>query len=173
MPGYNGGTFYGDLNSTTNQHELHVYVQDDTRVDFVQIEACYKPQYDLVASKKHEGSVYTLDVTNAGTQISPSGKIDVVEVVPAGLIILGANVPAPWQCPGVTFPVIGPDAFTCTYPINAVIQHNQHLPQIVLKTEGTPECQNCMRAKLYLKEVSGGEKPIGEGDMKNNASCAK
>jgi hypothetical protein len=47
------------------------------------------------------------------------------------------------------------------------------LPQIILKSEGKPECENCMRVKLYLKEFEGGVKPVNEGDMKNNMSCAK
>jgi hypothetical protein len=129
-------------------------------------------KYDLVANKKHEGSAYTLDVTNAGQAISPSGSIQVVELIPPGLTIAGIGAPSPWTCTG-SFPMVGPDAFTCTYPINAVIPMGQHLPQIVLKTTGTPECPNCMRVHLYLKEVSGGQKPVEEGDMKNNASCAK
>jgi hypothetical protein len=29
----------------------------------------------------------------------------------------------------------------------------------------------CGRVRLYLKEVSDGQKPVSEGDMKNNVSC--
>jgi hypothetical protein len=175
VPPYNGGTFYSDLNNNP-AHELHVFVQDDTSVDFVQIEYCYKPaapKYDLVATKKHEGSAYTLDVTNNGSPLSPSGKIDMVEIVPAGLTITGANLPSGWTCPGVSFPVNGPDAFTCTFAITTTIATGQHLPQIVLKAEGKPECPNCMKVKLYLKSVADGVTPVNEGDMKNNTSCAK
>lgn len=35
------------------------------------------------------------------------------------------------------------------------------------------ECPNCMRVKLYLKEVSDGAKPADDSDIKNNASCIK
>ena len=94
------------------------------------------------------------------------------EIVPAGLIITSASIPAGWTCPGVAFPVNGPDAFTCSFAINATIASGQHLPQIAFKTEGKPECPNCMRVKLYLKSVSEGVKPVDEVDMKNNASCA-
>jgi hypothetical protein len=167
--GYSAAAFLGALG--TPNTPLHVYVEDDTSVDFIQIEGCYKP-YDLVATKKHDGSTYTLDVTNAGAPISPSGSIQVVEVVPPGLTIGGIGAPNPWTCTG-SFPMTGPDAFTCTYPINAVIATGQHLPQIFLKTDGTPECPNCMRAHLYLQAVFGGQKPVDEVDMKNNASCVK
>jgi hypothetical protein len=130
--------FYTGLNSNP-LHELHVYVQDDTSVDFIQIEGCYKPappKYNLVASKKHDGSVYILNVHNAGQQIMPTGKVEVTEVVPAGFIAASSN-----------------------------------LPPIILKTEGKSDCPNCMRVKLFLKSVSGGVKPVEEGNMKNNASC--
>jgi hypothetical protein len=168
-PPYVGSAFFPALDVSKR---FDIYVQDDTSVDFVQIELCYKPKYDLVASKKREGSYYTLDVTNAGQPISPSGSIQVVEIVPSGLTITAPpNAPNPWTCTG-SFPMVGPDAFTCTYPINAVIPAGQHLPQIVLKVEGKPECRNCMRVHLYLKEVSGGQKPVEEGDMMNNASCS-
>jgi hypothetical protein len=158
---------------TSNQ--FHVYVQDDTSVDFVQIEGCYKPappKYDLTASKKHEGSAYMLNVHNNGSQIMPTGKVDVVEVVPAGLTI--TSFPSgPWTCTG-SLPVVGPDSFTCSYQIpSAGIATGANLPQIVLKSEGTPECPNCMRVKLYLKDIGGGVKPVDEGDMKNNVSCVK
>jgi hypothetical protein len=165
--------FYTDITANPN-HEIHIYQQDDSSVDFVQIEACVKPlppKYDLVASKKHDGNVYLLNVHNAGSQIMPSGKVDVTEVVPAGLVILSASG-APWQCPGVIFPVVGPDAFICSYQIPAGgIAANSSLPTIILKTEGKSECPNCMRVKLFLKSVSDGVKPVEEGDMKNNASC--
>jgi hypothetical protein len=170
-PPYSGAAFYADL---TLNHVLHMYVQDDTSVDFIQIEGCAKPlppKYDLVASKKHDGNVYVLNVHNAGSQIMPTGKVDVTEIVPAGLIIDSASG-APWQCPGVIFPVIGPDAFTCSYQIPpGGIAANSPLPAIILKTEGKSECPNCMRVKLFLKSMSDGVKPVEEGDMKNNASC--
>src|SRR4051812_2026670 len=53
-PGYLAVNFFMDLD---NGRALHVYVQDDTSVDFIQIEGCYKPapKYDLTASKKHDG----------------------------------------------------------------------------------------------------------------------
>jgi hypothetical protein len=153
---------------TSNQ--FHVYVQDDTSVDFIQIEGCYKPapKYDLTASKKHDGNVYILNVHNNGSQIMPTGHVDVVEVVPAGLTI--TSFPSnPWNCTGL-LPVVGPDSFTCSYQIPAGgIASGANLPQIVLKSEGKAECPNCMRVKLYLKEV--GDKPVDEGDMKNNVSC--
>ena len=145
----------------------------NSSVDFVQIEACIKPpapKYDLVASKKHDGNVYILNVQNAGSPIMPTGHVDVVEVVPAGLIITGDSG-TPWQCPGVVFPVIGPDAFTCSYQIPAGGIPTGPLPPLMLKSEGKSECPNCMKAKLYLKSVSDGVKPVAEGDMKNNASC--
>lgn len=165
-------TFYADLNAN---RVLHVYVQDDTSVDFVGIEGCVKPpapKYDLVASKKREGSsAFILNVHNAGSQIMPTGHIDIVEVVPAGLTLTGASL-GPWTCPGTVFPVAGPDAFTCSYQIPAAgIAPNANLPQLVFKSEGKSECPNCMRAKLYLKSVSDGVKPVEEGDMKNSASC--
>jgi hypothetical protein len=47
------------------------------------------------------------------------------------------------------------------------------LPPIVLKTEGKPECPNCMRARLFLQNVSDGRKPVDEGAMENNLSCVK
>lgn len=168
---YQAINFFGDLD---NGRALHIYVQDDTSVDFIRIEGCYKPappKYDLVATKKHDGNIYTLNVHNAGSQIMPTGHVDVVEVVPAGLIVNSASG-APWQCPGVVFPVVGPDAFTCTYQIPpGGIPANGNLPAIVLETKGKSECPNCMKAKLYLKSVSDGVKPVEEGDMKNNASC--
>jgi hypothetical protein len=171
-PGYLAVNFFTDLD---NGRALHVYVQDDTSVDFIQIEGCYKPpppKYDLTASKKHEGSAYMLNVHNNGSQIMPTGKVDVVEVVPAGLTI--TSFPSgPWTCTG-SLPVVGPDSFTCSYQIpSAGIATGANLPQIVLKSEGTPECPNCMRVKLYLKDVGGGVKPVDEGDMKNNVSCVK
>lgn len=159
-----------------NSNQFHVYVQDDTSVDFIQIEGCYKPKpkYDLVASKKREGSAYILNVHNNGSQIMPTGHVDVVEVVPAGLTI--TSFPGnPWTCTGGPPPVVGPDSFTCSYQIpSGGIAAGADLPQIVLKSEGTTsECPNCMRVKLYLKEVSDGVKPVDEGDMKNNVSCTK
>jgi hypothetical protein len=169
---YSSSTFYGDLNTN---HLLHVYVEDDTSVDFVEVELCYQPapKYDLVAAKKHDGNIYTLNVHNAGSPIMPTGSVQVVEVVPAGLTIDWASMTG-WQCPGAVFPVVGPDAFTCNYQIPAGgIAANANLPPIVLKTEGTPECPNCMRARLFLKSVSEGSKPVDEGDMKNNVSCTK
>ena len=167
------GTFYTTLNNTS--HQLHVYVQDDTSVDFIQIEGCYtpKPKYDLVASKKHDGNVYILNVHNNGSQIMPTGHVDVVEVVPVGLTITSFPTNPPWTCTG-SLPVVGPDSFTCSYQIpGGGIAPNANLPPIVLKSEGKPECENCMRVKLYLKEVSDGVKPVEEGDMKNNVSCTK
>jgi hypothetical protein len=130
------------------------------------------PKYDLVASKKREGSAFILTVHNAGQQIMPTGKVDVVEVVPAGLTI--TSFPSgPWTCTGV-LPVVGPDSFTCSYQIpSGGIPANSNLPQIALKSEGKSECPNCMRVKLYLKEVSDGVKPVDESDIKNNASCIK
>lgn len=171
-PPYNGLEFFKALNANKR---FDTYVEDDTGVDFVQLELCAVRKYDLVASKKHDGNVYILDVTNAGQQINPTGKIDVVELVPAGLTILPFTPPPGWVCPGITFPVIGPDAFTCTFAIPAGgIATGAHLPPIVLKTDGTAECPNCMRARLFLKEVSDGVKPVDEGDMmKNNASCTR
>lgn len=162
-------TFYTDLNLNRT---LHVYVQDDTSVDFIQIEGCYKPtpKFDLVATKKHDANLYILNVTNAGQPISPSGKVDVTEIVPAGLTIDSATGTS-WTCPGVVFPVVGPDAFTCTYPIPNTGIPTGNLPPIVLKSEGKAECPNCMRVRLYLNAVSDGKKPVEEGDMKNNASC--
>jgi len=171
VPGYSGATFYSDL---TQNRVLHMYVQDDTSVDFIQIEGCYKPKpkYDLVASKKHDGNLYILNVHNNGSQIMPTGHVDVVEVVPAGLTI--TSFPGlPWICTGV-LNVVGPDSFTCSYQIpGGGIPANSNLPPIVLKSEGTAECPNCMRVKLYLKEFEGGVKPVGEGDMKNNFSCVR
>jgi hypothetical protein len=168
---YNSTNFFNSLDTGA---PLHFYVQDDTAVDFIRIEGCYKPKpnYDLVASKKHEGSAYTLDVHNNGQQIMPSGHVDVVEVIPAGLTI--TSFPSgPWTCTGL-LPVVGPDSFTCSYQIpGGGIATGANLPQIVLKSEGTAECPNCMRVKLYLKEVAEGGKPVGEGDMKNNFSCTK
>jgi hypothetical protein len=155
-------------------NQFHVYLQDDTSVDFIQIEGCYKPKpkYDLVASKKHDGNVYILNVHNNGSQIMPTGHVDVVEVVPAGLTIT-TFPPGPWTCTGL-LPVIGPDSFTCSYQIpSGGIAAGANLPQIILKSEGTAECPNCMRVKLYLKEFEGGVKPVNEGDMKNNVSCTK
>jgi hypothetical protein len=165
--GYNNNNFFSDLNTG---HSLHIYVQDDTSVDFIGIEGCYK-KYDLVASKKHDGNVYILHMHNAGPQIPSPGKVDVVEVVPAGLTI--TSFPgAPWSCNAGPAPVVGPDSFTCSYQIpTGGIAANSDLPQIVLKSEGsTGECQNCMRVKLYLGD---GVKPVDEGDMKNNVSCTK
>ena len=144
-------------------------MQDDTSVDYALLEVCAQRSYDLVASKKHEGSAYTLDVHNNGQQIMPTGHVDVVEVVPAGLTI--TSFPSgPWTCTGL-LPVVGPNSFTCSYQIpSGGIAANSNLPQIVLKSEGTAECSNCMRVKLYLKEFEGGVKPVNEGDMKNNVS---
>jgi hypothetical protein len=165
------GTFFSQLDTGVF---LHVYVQDDTSVDFIRIEGCSKPKpnYDLLASKKHDGNVYFLNVHNNGQQIMPAGHVDVVEVVPVGLTIL--SFPGgPWTCTG-SLPVIGPDSFTCSYQIpGGGIAANSDLPQILLKSEGKSECPNCMRVKLYLKEVAEGGKPVGEGDMKNNVSCTK
>jgi hypothetical protein len=170
-PGYLAINFFTDLD---NGRALHIYVQDDTSVDFIQIEGCYKPapKYDLTASKKREGSAYILNVHNNGSQIMPTGKVDVVEVIPAGLTI--TSFPSgPWTCTGL-LPVVGPDSFTCSYQIpSGGIATGANLPQIVLKSEGTAECPNCMRVKLYLKEVADGVKPVDEGDMKNNVSCVK
>jgi hypothetical protein len=88
-----------------------------------------------------------------------------------GLTITSGSL-GPWTCPGVLFPVVGPDAFTCSYQIPvAGIASNTNLPQLVFKSEGKSECPNCMKTKLYLKSVSDGVKPVDEGDMKNNASC--
>jgi hypothetical protein len=96
----------------------------------------------------------------------------VVEVVPAGLTIT-TFPPSPWTCTGL-LPVVGPDSFTCSYQIpSGGIAAGANLPQIILKSEGTAECPNCMRVKLYLKEFEGGVKPVNEGDMKNNVSCTK
>jgi hypothetical protein len=157
-----------------NTRMLDILEQDDTSVDYVQLDLCYKPpaKYDLVASKKHDGNVYSLNVHNNGQQIMPTGHVDVVEVVPAGLTI--TSFPSgPWTCTGL-LPVVGPDSFTCSYQIpGGGIAVGANLPQIVLKSEGTPECPNCMRVKLYLKEFEGGVKPVNEGDMKNNVSCVK
>jgi hypothetical protein len=169
-PGYLAINFFTDLD---DGRALHIYVQDDTSVDFIQIEGCYKPaapKYDLTASKKREGSAFILSVHNNGSQIMPTGKVDVVEVVPAGLTI--TSFPSsPWTCTG-SLPVVGPDSFTCSYQIPAGgIAAGANLPQIVLKSEGKSECSNCMRVKLYLKEVSEGAKPVNEDDMKNNVSC--
>ena len=170
--GYNSAAFFTGLDTA---RELGIYVQDDTSVQSIELELCAKPapKYDLVATKKHDGNIYTLNVTNAGSQIMPTGSVQVVEVVPVGLTIDSASASG-WQCPGVLFPVVGPDAFTCNYPIPAGgIASGGSLPAIVLKTEGKPECPNCMRARLFLQNVSGGRKPVDEGDMKNNTSCAK
>src|ERR1043166_1596471 len=51
-PAYNGTEFFKALNANKR---FDMYVQDDTSVDFVQLEICAKPgpKYDLVASKKH------------------------------------------------------------------------------------------------------------------------
>ncbi|HEV7600487.1 MAG TPA: hypothetical protein VGO49_09545 [Bradyrhizobium sp.] len=163
------GTFFDN-----SPQRLHVYVQDDTSVDYIQIEGCFKPapKYDLVASKKHDGSAYFLNVHNAGSQIMPTGHVDVVEVVPAGLTITTFPL-GPWSCTG-SLPVVGPDSFTCSYQIpGGGIAAGANLPPIVLKSDGTAECPNCMRVKLYLKEFEGGVKPVDEADMKNNVSCVK
>jgi hypothetical protein len=168
---YNSNNFFNSLDTGA---PLHFYVQDDTSVDFIRIEGCYKPapKYDLVASKKHDGNTYGLNVHNAGQQIMPTGHVDVVEVVPAGLTIT-TFPPGPWTCTGL-LPVVGPDSFTCSYQIpSGGIAAGANLPQIILKSEGTAECPNCMRVKLYLKEFEGGVKPVNEGDMKNNVSCTK
>jgi hypothetical protein len=169
-PGYLAVNFFMDLD---NGRALHVYVQDDTSVDYIQIEGCYQPappKYDLTASKKHDGGAYFLNVHNNGSQIMPTGKVDVVEVIPAGLTITSFP-PGPWTCTG-SLPVVGPDSFTCSYQIPAAgIATGTNLPQIVLKSEGKSECPNCMRVKLYLKDVAGGATPVNEGDMKNNVSC--
>jgi hypothetical protein len=166
---YNSNAFFNSLDSGA---PLHFYVQDDTSVDFIRIEGCYKPapKYDLVASKKHDGGAYFLNVHNNGSQIMPTGHVDVVEVIPAGLTI--TSFPSsPWTCTG-SLPVVGPDSFTCSYQIpSGGIPANSNLPPIILKGEGKAECPNCMRVKLYLKEVAGGTKPVDEGDMKNNVSC--
>jgi hypothetical protein len=151
---------------------LDIWAQDDTSVDYVQLDLCYKPlKYDLVASKKRDANLYILNVHNNGSQIMPTGHVDVVEVVPAGLTI--TSFPSgPWTCTG-SLPVVGPDSFTCSYQIPAGgIATGANLPPIVLKSEGKAECPNCMRVKLYLKEVADGTKPVSEGDMKNNVSCA-
>jgi hypothetical protein len=168
---YDSATFFNSLDGGA---PLHFYVQDDTSVDFIRIEGCYKPapKYDLVAGKKHDGNVYILNVHNNGSQIMPTGKVDVVELVPAGLTI--TSFPSgPWACNG-SLPVVGPDSFTCSFSIpGGGIPANSNLPPIMLKSEGKAECPNCMRVKLYLKEVAEGGKPVDEGDMKNNVSCTK
>jgi hypothetical protein len=70
--------------------------------------------------------------------------------------------------------VVGPDSFTCSYQIpGGGIAAGSDLPPIVLKSDGTAECPNCMRVKLYLKDVGDGVNPVDEADMKNNASCVK
>jgi hypothetical protein len=169
-PPYNGPAFFAGLNA---HHALDVYVQDDTSVDFLQLQLCVKldkPKYDLVASKKHDGNVYILNVFNAGQQINPTGRVDVVEIVPVGLTI--TSFPgAPWTCTGSP-PVVGPDAFTCSYQVPpGGVAANSSLPPIVLKSEGQARCPNCMRVRLFLREVADGQKPVDEGDMKNNWSC--
>lgn len=170
---YQAINFFTDLD---NGRALHIYVQDDTSVDFIQIEGCYKPappKYDLVASKKHDGNVYILNVTNAGSTIMPTGHVDVVEVIPAGLTVLPFTPPSGWTCPGLVFPVVGPDSFTCSFQIPAAGIPTGPLPAIVIKTEGKPECPNCMRTKLYRKDFKDGTVPVQEVDMTNNASCTK
>ena len=144
---YKSNAFFNGLDAGA---PLNFYVQDDTAVDFIRIEGCYKPappKYDLVASKKHDGNVYFLNVHNNGPQIMPTGHVDVVEVIPAGLTI--SSFPGgPWTCTG-SLPVIGPNSFTCSYQIpSGGIAANSDLPQILLKSEGTAECPNCMRVKL-------------------------
>lgn len=168
-PGYVGSDFFLALNQNKR---FDMYAQDDTGADYALLEICAQRSYDLVASKKHDGNVYILNVHNNGQQIMPTGHVDVVEVVPAGLTIT-TFPPGPWTCTG-SLPVVGPDSFTCSYQIpSGGIPANSNLPQIILKSEGKPECENCMRVKLYLKEFEGGVKPVSEGDMKNNVSCTR
>jgi hypothetical protein len=127
------------------------------------------PKYDLVASKKHDGNLYILTVHNAGSQIMPAGKVDVIELVPVGLTITSFPA-APWSCSG-TLPIVGPDSFTCSFHVPpGGIPANSNLPPLLLKSEGKPECPNCMRVRLYLGD---NPKPVNEVDMKNNVSCTK
>lgn len=133
---------------------------------------------DIEAEKRQEGSTYTLSVKNKGSAIIGLAKIEVVELVPPGLTVTNINAPG-WTCSPAA-PVVGPDAITCSYIIQAstTLGSGQSLPPIALQTNGTPLCPNCMRIRLFKPRDPTVHDPASvtwvlaqESNADNNVSC--
>jgi len=178
------------LQALNASHALDVYVEDDQSVDFTGLELCFETKlpYDIGVTKVRDGNLYLIRVTNLGKPISPPAKIEVTEMVPAGLTVTAMSIPAGWTCTPAA-PVTGPDAIICTYIVTGTIATGQALPAIVLKTVGKGTCANCVRARLYMpymlpprnkEDERPGSPPaslpwhvIHEANEDNNVSCVK
>lgn len=191
---------FDTLNALTTNPFVDVYMQDDTAIDYLLLEMCVAPPppYDLAVSKKREGDAgYVINVGNPGRALPAGAKIEMTEIVPQGLTVSAISAPAPWSCATPPLPVMGPDAFTCTFIVPAGgIASGGALPQIALHTRGRPDCANCVRVRLYLPNIRKEEEEgsitgskaqrtiigpirippwvlVNEPNMANNVSCAR
>jgi hypothetical protein len=143
------------LPALTANHFLDVAMEDDSSVDFMRLELCVEPApkpYDLQINKRQDGNLYLINVTNPGRAITAPAKVEVTEVVPAGLTVNAIGFSGPgWSCVPAA-PVVGPDAIVCTYMLSSgTLASGANLPVIELKTSGKPMCPNCARVRLYVQ----------------------
>ncbi len=87
------------LAALTANKRLDVVMQDDSSVDFITLDLCVAPPppYDIAVRKTHDGSHYGIAVTNPGRAISAPAKIEVTELVPAGLNVTSIGGTG-WSC---------------------------------------------------------------------------
>jgi hypothetical protein len=186
------GTTELAFESTTN--DANVGVAAGPQIDNVSVTEL--ASYDIAVKKSHQGNKYIVAVTNPGSAIPVGAKIEVIDVVPPGLTLTVAASNLPWTCtPAGT--IVGPDSITCTYSVTTAIPTSGSLPVlqfVASPSPMSPDCPNCVRARLYLSNVIGFAEleahlqkgrivtPIwspkslvlvSESNLANNVSCIK
>lgn len=138
---------------------LNFYMQDDSEIDFIALELCVTvpppKDYDIGVNKQRDDrGGYIIRIANPGRPLPAGAKVEMTELVPAGLTVGAVSAPAPWSCALPVTPLVGPDSFVCTYIVPAAgIPTGGALPTISLRTTGQPECTNCARVRLYLPGI--------------------
>jgi len=81
--------------------------------------------------KQKDGDKYLIQVTHPGQPIPTGSRIEVVGLVPQGVSIGRFSPPQGWTCTPPC-PIVGPDAFTCTFVVTTAIPLNGTLPGLVM-----------------------------------------
>jgi hypothetical protein len=133
---------------------------------------------DISVRKQKSGTAYLITVTPQGSALASQERrqfrVDLTDLVSAGVTIREIHAPAPWECKAA-LPLRGPEIFTCTFlaPVGTTFPANQRLPQIrvVYSGQATPNTsKNCVFAQLF-NNASGAFLPVPDPFAVNNYSC--
>lgn len=153
--------------------ELQIFVQDDTGVDFLLLEACLeRDAFDLAVDKRGpERDRYTIAIRNLGRPLVAGAIVQLREIVPMGMTL--ATLPgSPWTCDAAG-PVVGPDAVTCRTTLTGPLPSGASLPPVTVAARGRGMCPNCVRLTVYENQAAfDASFPLPESDLSNNVGCA-